>query len=195
MFGERKKWELLVKVHNYAKAIILKAEEVDPDHEFYYPPLIQQRDALDHIMRAAFAWLFPERMSDPEKESPPDPAEYASKQIDKALGHAYRVLFDAADWLSIIYRERIREYMSSYSPATVYAILPQYRASIEPRIEEICFKIAELRKAKDIGNTNAIVEGVDSYISLIDELEQYLATIRAAKGQLDSVEFGHGVKV
>ncbi len=190
MFDDCEKWELIVVVHNTAKSLLIKAEEVDPDHEFYYPPLIQQRDALDHIIRAACAWLNPTELRKNPQGKPPNAAEYIERQMDKALGHAYRALFDAADWLSIVYRERIRETLSSYTTATIHAVLPDYHHVIEPRIEKICFEIAELRKGKDIGSAESITEGVQAYVKLIDELEAFLAKIRDARSKFDEVEFG-----
>ena len=196
MFEDRSQWELLVQVHNTTKTLLLKTEEVDPVHEFYYPPLMQQRDALDHIMRAAFAWVNPETIASQKDADgkPQDPGKYASRQIDKALGHAYRALFDAADWLSIVFRERIREIMSSYRPATIHAVLPEYRQKIEPDIEKICFEIAKLRNNKDIGNDGGLIGGVQVYCDLIDKLEKHLGVIRDAREQLEETEFGQDTK-
>ncbi|MBN1343291.1 MAG: hypothetical protein JXQ73_11460 [Phycisphaerae bacterium] len=184
------KWRLIVQVHNMAKALLLKAEEVDPDHEFYYPPLIQQRDALDHIIRAQFALLFPEKLACGVNGQGQSPDEYAARQLDKALGHAYRALFDAGDWLSIIYRERIRGTLTEYSRKTMYSVLPEFSKDIEPRINELSSMIAELRAEKDIGNEGKLIDGPSTYIKLIDELEDLWRRVEQAKPRLDEAESG-----
>ena len=182
MFDDRTFWQRLVEIHNCTKSFILKAEEVDPQHEFYFPPLIQQRDALDHIVRAATVWVQP-----PEKHSTKSP-DYIRIQMDKAIGHAYRALFDAVDWLSIIYRERIREHVSLYSRATILKVLPNYYPKIIPRIEEISLKIADLRNAKDVGTGSNMLDNITKYTQLIDELEGFLKTVRDAMVQLEQAE-------
>ena len=99
MFDNPQMWQTIVRVHNATKSLLIKAEEIDPSHQFFYPPIIQQRDALDHIMRAALAWIDPETIKN-NSGNLKDPSEYSKRQLDKALGHVYRAFFDAADWVS-----------------------------------------------------------------------------------------------
>ncbi len=190
MFQDKEVWKLIVTVHNFTKMLLLKAEEVDPEHEFYYPPLIQQRDTLDHIVRAAFGILYPEKLPPDKEGNAQVPEKYARKQMDKSLGHAYRALFDSADWVSLRYRERIRETMGNYSRQTIRSVLPDYGGVIEPRIEEISLEIAELRKNKDIGNEGKMIREVERYKGLIDELEKYWEQLRQVRPELESREPG-----
>lgn len=193
MFTDQDTWKLLVQAHNYTKFFLLKAEEIDPRHQFFYPPLIQQRDALDHIMRAAFARLYPEEyssLSDKDRDRESDPDKYAERQLDKALGHAYRAMFDAGDWLGIIYRERVRELMAAYSVETINKVLPEFRPKVEPRIEAIGLETAALRGTKDIGNKKFLIKGAEEYKDLIDELEGYWQAAWGARASLDRQEFG-----
>ena len=191
VFDDRDMWRLLVQVHNYAKGFLLKAEEIDPKHQFYFPPLIQQRDELDHIMRAAFAIVFEDEYKrDLAEDSKLSPAKYAGRQLDKALGHAYRALFDAGDWLGIIYRERIRELMAAYSAETVVAVFPSFRTEIEPRVEQIGLETAALRSTKDIGNKKGLIKGADAYLDLVNELERYWLAVLESRPELDLQEFG-----
>jgi len=184
------KWGQIVRLHNVAKRLMLKSEEVDPDHEFYYPVVMQQRDAFDHVVRAHFAIVDPERFAKTDRNPEQDPIEYALTQMDKALGHVYRAFFDAADWLSVVYRERIRDIMRCYSRSVVVAVLTDYNEVVEPRIEEISLAIAQIRSRKDIGGGPEIIDGVDEYVGLIQELEDHWATIRQAVPEMDRVEFG-----
>ena len=182
-------WKCLVKIHNYTKALLLMSEEIDLKHEFYYPPLIQQRDALDHIMRAMFAQTWPEEF---EEEFGPDgykPDEYTPRQLDKAIGHAYRALYDICDWLSIIYRERIREILGSYSRKTIIEKLPEFSTTTEPRIDTISIEISKLRGSKDIAKADEVIKGVSEYKALLIELEGYWRKVQEAVPELDSAEF------
>jgi hypothetical protein len=186
-------WQLIVKVHMYTKAFLLKAEEIDPGHQFFFPPLIQQRDALDHVMRAAYAQVFPEEYAAEaahDVDRDPDAQKYTEAQLGKAIGHAYRAMFDAGDWLGIIFRERIRELMAGYSVETVNAVLPVFRSKIEPRVEEIGLETAGLRANKDIGRKPNMIKGADEYQALIDELEGYWKTVCNARAALDKSEYG-----
>lgn len=189
MFQNAEKWNLLVQLHNYCKSLLLKAEELDPKHEFYFPPLIQQRDALDHIVRAEFALIYPDKLPKGKDGNPEPATEYAEKQMVKAIGHAYRAFFDAADWLSIIVRERIRGVLANYTRKTIYSVLPEYAEQLEPRIDQICLEIATLRKGKDIGHEGKVIDGVEQYIALINELEEHAMKIMQAQPRLDKVEF------
>jgi hypothetical protein len=182
-------WTSIVKIHNMTKILVIRAEEIDPQHEFYFPIIIQQRDAMDHIMRAAYASFDPERIKKSHPEIS-DIKDYTKRQIDKALGHMYRAFFDAADWLSILYRERIRDVMSNYSSKTIYSVLPTYNEKIVPRIEEITSNIVAIRNSKDIGRNSELVDGVDRYATQIEELSQFLYEILNSLKKLDMVEFG-----
>jgi len=189
MLNDQKKWNSLVKIHNCTKSILLKAEEIDQRHEFFFPPLIQQRDALDHIMRAMFALACPDEFTKTRGAEGTDIEAYATRQLDKAIGHAYRALFDAADWLSIVYREQIRQMLGDYSRQTIHSRFSDMAQCIEPRIDAISTRIAELRMEKDIGNDDQIIAGVVEYQNLLDELEQHWRRVRDMVPELERAEF------
>ena len=186
MFGDEDTWRLLVKIHNYTKLLLLKAEEVDDKFTFFFPPLVQHRDALDHIMRAAYSKVFPaEYAANQEEAEKLDGKDYADRQLDKALGHAYRAFFDAADWLGMVYRERMRIILSGYSAETINDVLNDFAATVQPRIERISLEIAALRGEKDIGNKKKLIGGADKYFDLTEELERYWLRVVDARVELD----------
>jgi hypothetical protein len=185
MLPDRDKWKSLVEIHYMTKALLLKAEEIDHDHEFYYPPLVQQRDTLEHIMRAAFALFYPEDFKKTVVGEGQDVSRYATRQMDKAIGHAYRALFDAADWLSIIFREQIHQTLAGYSRQAINTALPDFTPEAQPKIDAICLQIAELRNKKDIGSDDTVISGAEKYTKLVETLEQYWAKVRAAVPLLD----------
>ena len=178
MDTEADKWEKIVQVHNHAKALILLAEELDPEHTFFLPPVIQQRDALDHVVRAKYAGLHPGTRA--------DPAQYALDHLDKALAHEYRAFFDIADWLSILYREKIASALSDYSHEAILAALPDFYTTVYPKFETIYEKVAAVRGAKDIGNETALIDDVEKYRDIIGELSAMWAKIVVSVGAINS---------
>jgi hypothetical protein len=124
-------WRILVELHNRIKALLLFAEECEIEHRTFMAPVIQQRDALDHIMRAQAAELGMREGGD----------DYIATNLDKALGHCYRAFFDIADWLSTRLRERILDALKPHSTACIREVLPEYYARWRPRIDEICREI------------------------------------------------------
>lgn len=50
--GNQDEWRKLCNIYAETKALILRTEEIDPEHELQFAPLVQHRDTLDHIVRA-----------------------------------------------------------------------------------------------------------------------------------------------
>ena len=184
MADNEEKWDLIIEVHNWTKALILDAEEIDPRHEFFWPPLVQQRDALDHIVRAQRAALHPDQAQVKGEEEAPN---YVVMQLDKALGHAYRAFFDVADWFSIIMRERISEVVSQYSRPALLEVMPNYSTEVESRVDDICAAIAKCRMDKDIGGS-MITGNVQTYTKIIEELSEILRRLRSVQPKLDKID-------
>ena len=183
MLDHAKMWKTIVRVHNQTKALILFAEELDPQHDFFWPPLVQQRDTLDHIVRAQNALLTIEEKSPEEKT---EASKYIDKQMDKALGHIYRAFFDVADWFSIIIRERIEAIVSQYSRSTILQELPDFAEIVDIPVENICETIAGLRATKDIGTPTDT--NIESYVATVNQLSEILKTVRSYQTKFDQVE-------
>lgn len=179
-----KKWDSIIFIHRHTKELVLRAEERDPEHEFYFPPLVQQRDTLDHIVRAEWACLHPEDLSD---ENRAEPEKYAILQLDKALGHAYRGFFDIADWYGLRIREEIADILEPYSRGVIARVLPEQVKTYEPRINVICDEIAAIRNGKDIGKS-VLKDHVSEYVDVLNELDRILSLVRNARPDLDKAQ-------
>jgi len=173
-------WERIVKVQGHTKTLTLRAEEVDPEQEFFFPPVIQQRDGHDHIIRAKTAQL---GLKDFEDEDSRD--RYIHMNLDKALGHEYRAFFDISDWLAILYREKILSVLEQYSPDYIDAVIPTYYREIVPRVEKLHREIAGIRNQKDIGAGDGILKQVAQYRALLDVLDNDWCQIIDSKSSLD----------
>ena len=177
-------WGKLVEVHVHAKVLVLRAEELGPGHELFFPPIMQQRDGYDHIIRVKTAELGLKEFDDDAARD-----EYIRCNLDKALGHEYRAFFDAADWLGILYREKIQAAMKGYSPACVEAVIPTYYSEIVPKVERLSREIGTIRSRKDIGTD--VLEEVGQYRKVLDTLDEDWGRIvdsRAALEQWKSQE-------
>jgi hypothetical protein len=173
-------WKRIVEVHGHAKALTLRAEELDPQHEFFFAPVIQQRDAHDHILRAQSAELGLRSFEDT-----PALEDYVTSNLDKALGHEYRAFFDTADWLAILYREKILAALHRYSSESIAAVIPTYYQEIVPKVEKLHREIAAIRNGKDVGAGEGVLEQVQEYRSLLEGLDEDWCRIIDAKSGLE----------
>jgi len=107
---------------------------------------------------------------------------------DRLLAHEYRAFFDVADLLNMTLREKICKALSGYSIESIQAILPAYYKEMRPKIEEICVQIAAVRGAKDIGEEVKIIDGVEEYRKLIDQLHDFWTKISNSLVALDEYQ-------
>ena len=156
-------WSKIVAVHLSLKQLIISGEEFDKELETYIQPVLEQRSALDHISRAKAAELG-------LKEDVDDIQAYVKQQLDKALGHLYRGFFDAADWFSISIRDGIKETLEPYSHECIQAAIPSYFNAIYPKLIEAEKGIASIRNNKDIIRPSQILEEVEQYGEILNEL-------------------------
>ena len=172
-------WRKIVEIHGHTKVLTLRAEELDKEQEFFFPPVIQQRDAHDHFMRSKAASLG-------IKDFPDDEARrrYIVEHLDKALGHEYRAFFDIADWLALIYRSQISDMMTCYSVQAITSVLPSYYPEIVPFVERIHRQIADIRQKKDIGAGDGVLAQVLEYRQLLEQLDDYWGQIAGVQGAL-----------
>jgi len=82
--------------------------------------------------------------------SPAD-EEYIDNNYRKVLSHEYRAFFDIADWLTIIYRTKIKQLLEGRELSSVLEAYPDY-----PKCKEFLIGsneiIAKLREDKDYNN-------------------------------------------
>jgi hypothetical protein len=164
-------WRKIVEVHNQTKLLLLMAEEMEVSFNDFLAPVLQQRDTLEHIIRAKAAEIGIRPVG--------DPGSYVEANLDKALGHAYRAFFDVADWSSVIIREKVLNVLKPFPPEAIASGLPTYYAEIRPRIEDLSLEIANIRNSKDIGGDD-VLEEVRKYQGVVEELQSMWKKIRAA---------------
>lgn len=172
----KKKLERLLKLYYNVKSLIIYVEEISG--ETYPQILLEQRDTLDHIMRALNR-LIGAKPSDED-------AEYILTNLDKAYAHLYRAGYDALDWAGVTLRDLIGEQLIDITPPTITQVFPEYYRKIKPRILEISEQIAKLRETKDIGAPN--LDSFNEYLKLIEELKGYYQKIIKIRSSLIEVE-------
>lgn len=166
---ERYLIEQMVSVHFYTKKYLLIAEEIAEQGELFLQPLKEHRDAFDHMMRCYGVFLVEDDSMSEEKKQ-----EYIQKNLEKAFGHVYRAFFDTADWLTYILRKFIRIKLKDAGDEICKQNFDNY-AQIKKTINEVPFKVAELRGSKDIAklnnqSENSVIKEVKEYIDIIEEL-------------------------
>ncbi len=177
-------WSKIVTLHGHTKALTLRAEELDTNQEFFFPSVIQQRDAHDHIIRAYAAKVGVKDFSGDAEQTD----KYIRTNLDKALGHEYRAFFDIADWLAILYREEITATLTTYSSQCIRTAVPNYYSEIVPRLERLHRDIEGIRSRKDIGLGDGILEEVTLYRSLLQTLDDDWVRIADSLGSMEQLK-------
>jgi len=180
-FTKSDKITLIAKLQAHTKAIIIKAEEMGIGEDTFPQPLLEQRSALDHLMRTVLA-------AEPDacQRTPAELEQYEEDCQSKALGHMYRAFFDAADWLSIELREGIRDCLKPYAYDEICEVFPEY-PSWRASIFEIGRRISVLRNEKDIAAIPGICDQIEDYHKSLNTLEGYRVKIDVGLADLDKV--------
>lgn len=147
------------------KGYIIRAEEIDRSLRSNIAVFKEQRDGLDHIMRAVNEYL--------EKGNAADTA-YIRKQFDDAEGHLYRAAYDALDGMGISYKIRIDRVMENFSIRTIQTIYPKYFDAVEA-INAVEDRIVEHRNNKDQRRTT--LAELDEYFDSIQRIDAHSKSI------------------
>lgn len=166
---EEEIWRRIVAIHNAAKAMILLAEEESSDHDALVQPMNEQRNALEHIIRAQARNL---GMSEDEPVESVPVKEYISENLKKALAHEYRAFFDAADNVSMDLAEGVARMLEPYDALCIRQGLPEYHAKTRRQILELHQAIAKVRGEKDITKGTEF-QDIDDYKVIIKELLKF----------------------
>lgn len=167
-------WTQIVTIHNYVKALTLRAEELNPKGEFYFPSVVEERDAFEHVIRAKGVEL--------GLWDPPAPS-YGADSLGRALAHEYRAFFDIADWLAILYREKISAVVAAHSVDCLRDVIPEYYSDIRPELEAACQQIATVRSEKDIARDDSLAQ-VQSYWAILERLDGFWSRLASAESAL-----------
>lgn len=148
----------LAVLYSKTKGYVLTAEQIDPESRSNIAIFKEQRDALDHIMRAlteAFGG----------KEQPD--FDYLKAQVDKARGHLFRAAYDALDGVGVSCKIRIQAAVRGVSNDAIVAVYKEYY-NLVSEVDAIDAKIAEHRKTKDVQRST--MDDLDAYCNDVDRL-------------------------
>lgn len=154
----------LMYVYNESKKKFIKGEEMLPQMRFFAAPIIEHRDALDHIMRYF-------RMT-----SNGELTEEALSQLSSALNHEYRAFFDIADYIGIEVRDSISESLKRVSRKKrinkVWSDYPKIRKEIIQYSNEI----AKIRQNR-CGDKDCVEKYKKILENMFQTYEQYFTEI------------------
>ena len=105
----------LVSCYTQAKALVLKAEELDPTLRSNVAIVKEFRDCNDHMMRALAEISSPTEKGD----------KYILLQIDKSKGHVLRAGYDAIDGIVISSKVKTYEAVKNISNEAISAVCPE----------------------------------------------------------------------
>jgi hypothetical protein len=177
-------WVKIINLYQNLRKMIIRAEELGIKTDDFLQPVLEQRNAFDHFMRAKAVEIEIEVEID-EKEKK---EKHVDQQYDKMIGHLYLAFFDAADWLGMTIKESILDIINPHSNECIKSVIPSYYTTTKPRIMEIATKISDIRENKDIGeNGNSLLDEVREYYKIIDELLSFLYDVQKHNGSL--IEF------
>jgi hypothetical protein len=146
-------------LYSKTKKYILRAEQVDPESRSNIAINKEQRDALDHLMKALLEYT--------EKGEGAE-GDYLCNQVDNARGHLFRAAYDALDGSGISYKIRIDKAMVGISSDAISAVYPEYFQKHLAEINALDQKLVEHRGAKDEQRTKA--PELDEYCASIERL-------------------------
>lgn len=130
-----KYWKEIDIAYSAAKELFILSEEKLNNMSLFPAPLLEHRDALDHIMR--FSRIVAENglCSD------------AISELSNAKQHEIRAYFDIADYVCISVRSEIADNLSTLSTKQITEIWEEYR-SIRTRVLAISDGIASIRNSR-----------------------------------------------
>lgn len=156
-----------MSLYTKTKRLILQSEQLDPESRSNIAIFKEQRDALDHLIRALQDALPPANGQRPG---------YFVFQLDKAKGHLFRAAYDALDGLAISSKIRIHEAMKDVSNEAIDAVYPDYYEHLT-EVERIDLEIAERRNNKDVGDTT--LDNLNAYQAEVERLCKLVTDCRS----------------
>ena len=157
-------WNDFSYIQQATKKLYIMAEEYNEELRFFIQPIREQRDALEHIVRAlSLYYENPTGLTE-------DDERQISKNLSSALGHIFRAFFDSADVLSVELRYDMSQILKKYSYKKIIEVWPNYEA-YRKIIIKMPDDFVKLRCAKDISKSNdEIREKVNFYNGIISQL-------------------------
>lgn len=138
----------LSTTYTECKRLFIRAEEILEPMKFFVAPLIEHRDALDHLMRYI----------------PIKGTSEALKELNSALGHEIRAYFDVADFVCITVRDEISTSLKKIKPKDIKKIWGDY-CSVKEKIVSFSEEIARIRQ-----NRKGSLEDIEKYKDALEEV-------------------------
>ena len=156
-------WRNYSYIHNSTKELFILSEEYDTEMSSFIQPIKEQKDSLEHIVRAYSRYSQNECIKSEDEK-------YIKSNLTKAMGHIFRAFFDCADVFSIIFWEKISNEIRKFSYNEILRVWKDYE-KYRIVLVDMPKKIAEFRTNKDIAKNDGDITGmVKSYKETVFEL-------------------------
>ncbi len=110
--------------------------------------------------------------------------EYEKINMSKALGHAYRGFFDAADFFSMSISSNIDSLIKPYNHDCILHVFPEYYQTIQEDIFNLRTDIGYIRARKDVEIGDDILAEVKEYYGKCMALMTHYRTVLKHLGEL-----------
>lgn len=161
-------WAEMRTVYAATKRLLILSEEKLQSMKLYPAPLLEHRDALDHIM--SYSKIVAESGL----------CESAIHELANAKQHEIRAFYDVADYICISIRQEISDTLNVLSKRQISAVWPEYR-DVRAQAIEISSQIAEIRNG-----TRESVHTIPIYEKAVDAMfeiyKQYLLDVQPKIG-------------
>lgn len=146
--------ELLSQIHDLyvkCKKMFMRAEECLPKMELFVAPLLEHRDAFDHIMRYY-----------EKKHAGNCSLEKLLDELKEARCHEVRAFYDIADYTCILIRAYIAQRLKGVSRWRIRKVWPEYSTD-RAEVMKQSMNLAELRSKR-----TGTFEGIAEYEAVVE---------------------------
>lgn len=151
---EKRYWAEINQAYSASKELFIKAEEKLEQMAFFPAPLLEHRDALDHIMRYYNITY----------ENQGELTQRAIDELSDARGHEIRAYFDIADFICITIRDDVSSALKNFSGAQIKKVWNDY-TRIKTEVVKISEDIVSIRNSRTTS-----LENIEKYKVVIEKL-------------------------
>lgn len=155
---ETEHWHDLDVAYSASKRMFILAEEKLKNMELFPAPLLEHRDALDHIMR--YSRLI-------EKNGL---CNEAISELANAKQHEIRAFFDIADYICITIRLEIASTLDVLTKRQITKIWPDYK-DVRKKVINLSTEIAEIRTER-----KETIDAIPRYEVAVDKMFEVYQT-------------------
>ncbi len=180
--------QTLVKLHVHTKSLTIMGEELNEELKTNFQIVQQWSYALEHFMRAQGLHVGLDlKLNSEEQEKNKD--KIIENNLKSAINHEYRAFWDAADMVSVSYRNQIEKLLKPYSIECIKSAIPDWYSQRKIEIDKINKNISRLREEKDSANTiHQKLQEADEYRKHIDYLDESYRKVLDAVSTMDDLK-------